>query len=292
MIAAGFTVVAIAVCAAFLVLRRHRQLIARFVRTEATVEKRDRELETARLELVQAEKMKALGTLAAGIAHDFNNLLSVIRMSNQLIPRSRSPKETAEYVAAVEQAVLQGKTVVGSMLGYSRESAANDKPCDVCVLVEEVALLLSREFLSGIELKLDLHRTTQPVRVNKGTLQQALLNLVVNAAEAMKGSGRLTFSVQAVTALPELPEGRFAMRPREAAGYVEIAVVDTGPGIAPEIMDRIFEPFFTTKTAGTRKGTGLGLSLVHTIAGHEGLGLVVHSKLGHGATFYLFIPRD
>jgi len=290
MIVTGFLGVAAAVFAAFGVLRRHRQLITRFVRTEATVEKRDRQLESARLELVQAEKMKALGTLAAGIAHDFNNLLSVIRMSNQLIPRSRSPKETAEYVSAVEQAVLQGKMVVGSMLGYSREAAPDDTPTDVCTSVEEAALLLSKEFLSGVELKLNLDRSTPTVRINKGKLQQALLNLVVNAAEALKGTGRLTLSVIATKALPELPEGRFATRPGTAASYVQIAVADTGPGIPPEILDRIFEPFFTTKTAGTRKGTGLGLSLVHTLANQEGLGLAVHSKPGAGATFHLFIP--
>jgi signal transduction histidine kinase len=115
---------------------------------------------------------------------------------------------------------------------------------------------------------------------------------VVNAAEALKGTGRLTLSVTAIRALPELPEGRFATRPRASASYLQIAVADTGPGIPAEILDRIFEPFFTTKTAGTRKGTGLGLSLVHTVASQEGLGLAVHSKLGEGATFYLFIPTD
>jgi signal transduction histidine kinase len=292
MIVVGFAVVAVAVFAAFVVLRRHRQLITRFVRTEATVEKRDRQLESARLELMQAEKMKALGTLAAGIAHDFNNLLSVIRMSNQLIPRSRSPKETTEYVAAVEQAVLQGKMVVGSMLGYSREAAPDDNPSDICVLVEEAALLLSKEFLSGVELGLNLDRSTPAVRINKGKLQQALLNLVVNAAEALKGSGRLTISVSAIAVLPELPEGRFATRPGPASSYVQIEVADSGPGIPEGILDRIFEPFFTTKTAGTRKGTGLGLSLVHTVANQEGLGLAVRSKPGAGATFYLYIPGN
>ena len=158
-------------------------------------------------------------------------------------------------------------------------------------MVEEAALLLSKEFLSGVELKLDLNRATPPVRVNKGKLQQALLNLVVNASEAMKGSGKLTLSVRPLTILPELAEGRFTVRPNDAAHYVQIAVMDTGPGIPAEILDRIFEPFFTTKTAGTRKGTGLGLSLVHTMAGQEGFGLAVQSKPGAGATFHLFIPE-
>jgi signal transduction histidine kinase len=290
-IAAGAVGVAVAVFAAFLILRRHRQLIARFVRTEATVEKRDRQLEQARLELIQAEKMKALGTLAAGIAHDFNNLLSVIRMSNQLIARARTPQEVKDYVVTVEQAVLQGKTVVGSMLGYSREAPLDDRPTDVGVLVEEVALLLSKEFLSGVELRLELDRTTPPVRVNRGKLQQALLNLVVNAAEAMKGSGRLTLRVSPTARLPDLWHGRFALRPEPGASYVQLTVSDTGPGIAPDILDRIFEPFFTTKTAGTRKGTGLGLSLVHTVAEQEGFGLAVESHPGVGATFHILLPR-
>lgn len=289
-IASGLAAAALAVVSGLVVLRRHRQLVQQFVRTEATVEQRNLQLEQARIELLQADKMKALGTLAAGIAHDFNNLLSVIRMSNQLIPRARSRDEVTEYVDAVEQAVLQGKTVVGSMLGYSRDGSAVACAIDVPQVIRDTSLLLSREFLAGIELRHELRPALPPVHISPGKLQQILLNLIVNAAEAMKGSGTLLLGAQAIDILPADAALRYVVRPRDSPTYIRVSIRDTGPGIPPEILDRIFEPFFTTKSAGTRKGTGLGLSMVHTVAVHAGLGLAVSSQPGHGATFLLFLP--
>jgi signal transduction histidine kinase len=280
----------IAVVSGWVVLRRHRVLIQRFVRTEAIVEKRNHQLELARRELLQADKLKALGTLAAGLAHDFNNLLSVIRMSSQLIPRARSREEVAEYVEAVERAVLQGKALVGSMLGYSREGAPGHQTVDIPALVEQTVLLLSREFLSGVDLRRDLDPTTPVVQLNQGKLHQILLNLLVNASEALQGRGVLQLTVRPLDRLPTHPDLRFAARPRSADRYVEIGVTDSGPGIPPEILDRIFEPFFTTKRAGTRKGTGLGLSMVHSLAVQEGLGLAVSSVPDSGASFHLYLP--
>jgi signal transduction histidine kinase len=177
------------------------------------------------------------------------------------------------------------------MLGYSRESEeSRESPVDVCALVEQTALLLSKEFLNGITLQLRLDRSAAPVWISAGKLQQALLNLVVNAAEALNGAGTLSLAVQSVTEESDLLEARVVTRPRPAGSYVKITIADSGPGIALEIIDRVFEPFFTTKLAGTKKGTGLGLSLVHMVATQEGLGLAVRSQPAKGTVFFLFLP--
>lgn len=270
-------------------LRRHRQLLQEFVQSQAEAQRRTHELAAAKIELLQSQKMRALGTLAAGIAHDFNNLLSVIRMSNKLIGRAtKSDPEVAEEVASIEKAVQRGKHVVGSMLGYSRGQPGDHDQCDLNEAVEETVALLTREFLSGIQLTLALNRQVPRVRIARGRLEQMLLNLVVNAAEAMKGQGKLELAVDCRPAA----DGDFLLRPTPAADLVELRVTDSGPGIPPEILPRIFEPFFTTKSAGVKQGTGLGLSLVYSIAEQDGVGIAVESRPGRGAAFRLFLPTD
>ncbi len=269
-------------------LRRHRLAIRRFLRAEAATAQTNRELDMAKVELMHSQKMQALGTLAAGIAHDFNNLLSVIRMSNQLVERrTANDAEIQEHVADIEQAVLQGKGVVSSMLGYARENGGNDEPVDVNSVVENVVSLLSREFLGGIALILELERETPRVMASRGMLEQILLNLVVNASEAMQGRGKLKIIVQARFSLPD---GEYVLRPRPAHEFVELSVIDSGPGIAPEARDRLFEPFFTTKRTGSKVGTGLGLSLVYSMIQQAEAGLMVKSNPGEGAAFTLLFP--
>ncbi|MSU58844.1 MAG: hypothetical protein EXS35_11880 [Pedosphaera sp.] len=284
----GLAFVAVATVASMLLLRRHRAIVREYLATEALSRQRSRELELATVELAHSQKMRALGTLAAGIAHDFNNLLSVIRMSNKLIARETvGNAEVQDNVADIEQAVLQGKHVVGSMLGYAREPTDDGQSADLDEVVEETVSLLSKEFLSGLALTMELDRHTPPVKIGRGRLEQALLNLLVNASEAMQGQGKLKIVVRPRAACPEV---LLVLRPHAAGSYVELSVTDSGPGIALEIRDRIFEPFFTTKRTGTKAGTGLGLSLVYSIAQQEGLGLKVESEPGEGATFSLFIP--
>jgi signal transduction histidine kinase len=269
-------------------LRRHRQAIASYLAAETRTAQRNRELEMAKVELMHSQKMQALGTLATGIAHDFNNLLSVIRMSNKLIGReTKEHPEIQENVADIEQAVMQGKHVVGSMLGYARTEDETAGPTDVCAVVEETISLLSKEFLSGIALTLELESDAPKVRIGRGRLEQVLLNLIVNASEAMQGKGKLKLALHPRSVLPAKT---YALRPNPAAHYLELSVVDSGPGIAPEVQPRLFEPFFTTKRAGAKAGTGLGLSLVFTIAEQDGLGLSVESEPNKGATFTIVIP--
>jgi signal transduction histidine kinase len=271
-----------------LALRRHRVTIERFFTAESRAAERNRALEAAKIELMHSQKMQALGTLAAGIAHDFNNLLSVIRMSNKLIGReTRVNADIQENVADIEQAVMQGKSVVSSMLGYARAEDDLAGPADVSSMVEETVSLLSKEFLSGITLTLELDREAPKVNVSRGRLEQVLLNLIVNASEAMQGNGKLKITLHRRTAMPARP---YALRPATAENFIEMVVADSGPGIAPENQPRIFEPFFTTKRAATKAGTGLGLSLVYAIAQQDGLGLSVESEPDKGATFTIVIP--
>jgi signal transduction histidine kinase len=279
---------ALAALFAMATLRRHREAISGYLAAETRAAGRNRELEVAKVELMHSQKMQALGTLATGIAHDFNNLLSVIRMSNKLIGReTKNHPEIQENVADIEQAVMQGKNVVGSMLGYARTEDESAGPTDVSAVVEDTVSLLSKEFLSGIALTLELDREAPQVSVGRGRLEQVLLNLVVNASEAMQGKGKLKITLQP---RPTLPAKTYALRPNPAAQYLELSVVDSGPGIAPEVQPRLFEPFFTTKRAGAKAGTGLGLSLVFTIAQQDGLGLSVESEPNRGATFTIVIP--
>ncbi|MEY4916962.1 MAG: hypothetical protein RL616_875, partial [Verrucomicrobiota bacterium] len=282
---AGFCLAALFALAS---LRRHREAIAGYLAAETKTAVRNRELEIAKVELMHSQKMQALGSLATGIAHDFNNLLSVIRMSNKLIGReTKTNADIQENVADIESAVMQGKSVVGSMLGYARTEDTVVGPTDISSVVEETVSLLSKEFLSGIALTLELDRTVPKVSVSRGRLEQILLNLIVNASEAMAGQGKLKIALHLRS---QIPLKRYALRPHAAEKFIELTVVDSGPGIAPENQLRLFEPFFTTKRSGAKAGTGLGLSLVHSIAQQDGLGLAVESETDKGATFTIVVP--
>ena len=282
---AGFCLAALFALAS---LRRHREAIAGYLAAETRAAIRNRELEVAKVELMHSQKMQALGSLATGIAHDFNNLLSVIRMSNKLIGReTKMNADIQENVADIEHAVMQGKNVVGSMLGYARTEDRVAGPVDLSGVVEETVSLLSKEFLSGITLTLELERDVPKVNVSRGRLEQVLLNLIVNASEAMSGRGKLKITLHQ---RHRIPTRRYALRPHDAEQFLELTVADSGPGIAPENQLRLFEPFFTTKRSGAKAGTGLGLSLVHAIAEQDGLGLSVESAPEQGATFTIVVP--
>ena len=285
---AASILLAVALLAA--VFQRHHRLIAAYEEIETTAATRGRALAAAQVEIFHSHKMRALGTLAAGIAHDFNNLLSVIRMANKSIARQAPPDpEIAADLADIEQTVLQGKTIVQSMLGYSRVAAANQPAGPVAEVVRDTLNLLSKPFLAGIEVKLELEGDAVAAAVSSARLGQMLLNLVVNAAEALAGKGRLRVALE--TAARENYDGCL-LRPRPAARYLELLVEDSGPGIPRDVRERIFEPFFTTKHTGANRGTGLGLSVVYTLAQQEGIGIHLESAPGRGTAFRLILPRE
>lgn len=271
---------------AFYSLRYHRRLIAAYAEVEATAAGNLRELKAAQSHLLHSEKMKALGTLAAGIAHDFNNLLSIIRMAGQLVQRELRPAGNAKQnLEDIEQAAVQGKNIVRSILGYSRQTSDPAQSYSVTDVVGETLAMLSRQFLSGIVLTLELTPETPAACGDKSRLEQILLNLIVNAAEAMQGQGKLTLIVR-----PRTDGGARILPPRPAAEYVELVVRDFGPGIPPDVLPRIFEPFFSTKQSSIQRGTGLGLTTVYNIAQQDGLGLDVETASGKGTSFRVLIP--
>jgi signal transduction histidine kinase len=276
----------LAIGAGVFVFFHQRRTLAAYADAESLAAQQQEKLAQAQDALFQSRKMEALGTLAAGVAHDFNNLLSIIRMSNQLVKRAVKPDGvTKENVEAIEQAVQQGKTIVNSMLGYSRRPADVIEEFSAANVVGDTVGLLSRQFLSGLILNVQIDLDTPAIVGSATRLEQVMLNLIVNASEAMNGSGTLTVLGRRVadpkTAL---------LQPAPAREYVELVVSDSGPGIPPAIIVRIFEPFFTTKTVGAQRGTGLGLSMVYAIARDEGWGLDVASVEGKGTTFRIVLP--
>jgi signal transduction histidine kinase len=281
------TALALGVAIGLYTLRYHQRMMHSYEEVESIAAERNRALDLAQADLFHSQKMRALGTLATGIAHDFNNLLSIIRMGNNfLLRRDICAEEKAESGQAVERAVDQGKNIVRSMLGYSREPAGADESYSVPDLVNEAGLLLNQQFLSGITLTLELNSQLPLVTGRRSRMQQILLNLLVNATEAMNGHGRLRIAASATNS----PRGEFVLRPGPAARYIELVIEDTGPGIDPHIRDRVFEPFFSTKPRGASSGTGLGLSLVHSLAEQEKIGISLESVFGRGTKFTLWIP--
>jgi signal transduction histidine kinase len=281
------TALALGVAIGLYTLRYHQRMMHSYESVESLATERNQALHAAQAELLHSQKMRALGTLAAGIAHDFNNLLSVIRMGNNFLRRRDiSVEEKVESGQAVERAVEQGKQIVRSMLGYSREPSEENESYSVVDLVNEAGLLLNQQFLRAVTLTLELNRDLPLVTGKRSRLQQILLNLVVNASEAMNGQGRLRIA----TRLLNSAGGEFVLRPGRAPRYIELVIEDTGPGIDPQIQDRVFEPFFSTKPRGASSGTGLGLSLVHSLAQQEKIGIRMESAPGRGTVFTLCIP--
>ena len=236
-----------------------------------------------REQLFQAQKMETLGTLAGGIAHDFNNLLSVMLGATGLL-RINLPKASEEYesVVSIEQAARRGAELVEQLMDLARREPPRAEPVDLNRVVEETVGLLRRTFPGGIEIVTHLAPHLRAVRGDPGQLQQVLMNLGLNAREAMGEAGMLTIATENVR-----PGGDGSFDDGREPG-VAMTVADTGCGIPPREQQRVFEPFVTTKAA--EGGTGLGLSTAYAIVkGHEGR-ITVDSTPGQGTTFRIVLP--
>jgi signal transduction histidine kinase len=272
---------------AFLAYRRHRELALSYAQVEKQVAERTRELEMANQELLQSQKMRALGTLAAGIAHDFNNILSIVKGSAQIIEDNLGdPEKIRTRADRIKTVVNQGSAVVQAMLGFSRGSDEILEDCEINPVVDNTLKLLGDRFLREVELRFDRTPTLPRVRASQSLVQQILLNFIFNAAESMNGRKRVIITTSQAGLLP----ARMALSPATAPAYVAVEVRDFGCGIAPEHMPRVFEPFFTTKALSTRRGTGLGLSIVYELAKKMEAGLALESSVGQGSVFSLFLP--
>jgi len=275
-------------CLAWLAVNRHLRLLRSYAEVEKIVAQRTKELERANQELLHGQKMRAMGTLAAGIAHDFNSILSIIKGSAQIIEANLDNREKIRTrVDRIKTMVEQGSGIVKAMLGFTR-AGQEEKLCDVNQLVSETQKLLGDQFQHEITLRLDLASSLPRVRGVGELIQQMLLNLLLNAADAIGGHGQIVLG----TGLLEQAPSNLMLPPAARPPLAYISVQDQGSGIAPEVLPRIFEPFFTTKAFSTRRGTGLGLSMVYEIAKEMGYGLMVESAPGNGSTFTILIPTE
>jgi signal transduction histidine kinase len=235
-------------------------------------------------ELRQAQKMESLGTLAAGIAHDFNNILNIVQGYAYVLRDSKIADElVTESVSAILDSTTRGATIVQQLLTLARKTEPKFELVNIDDLIEELAQLFGKSSPRSIEIKLELSRQMPPVWVDRNQIFQALLNLCLNARDAMPTGGMLTLTTALVNhnTVPSSEE-------ITAEQYVRIDVDDTGEGIDEKVLSRIFEPFFTTKGAG--RGTGLGLAVVYGILQHHKGFIQVKSKPGAGTSFQIYLP--
>ncbi len=235
----------------------------------------------------QAQKMEAVGRLAGGVAHDFNNLLMVISGYTEVIlSKLGTDHPLQENVGAIQQAADRATTLTRQLLAFSRKQLLELKVVDVNAIVEDMERLLRPLIGETVELTTSLTPEAGHTRADAGQLEQVLMNLVVNAKDAMPNGGKLMIQTQDVAVDENHRRGQALIRPGK---YVMLSVSDTGMGMDKETQSRIFEPFFTTKEKG--KGTGLGLSTVYGIVKQSGGYVMVQSESGHGTTFNIYLPR-
>jgi PAS domain S-box-containing protein len=235
--------------------------------------------------LRQSQKMEAIGQLTGGVAHDFNNLLTIIRSATDFLRRRELPEERRRrYVDAISDTVERASKLTAQLLAFARRQPLKPQIFNVGSQVEGVAQLV-RPLVGGrIEIVVEIDNADCFTVADIAQFETALINLAINARDAMDSEGRLTIAVRKVEGIPSL-------RAQSARGgdYVAISVADTGSGIAPENIDAIFEPFFTTKEVG--KGTGLGLSQAFGFAKQSEGDIAVTSTHGQGATFTIYLPQ-
>jgi PAS domain S-box-containing protein len=242
--------------------------------------------ESLQKQLQHAQKMEAIGTLAGGMAHEFNNILAVIQGYSDLLIIEMEPQDPwTDYAKNIRASCQRAATLTQSMLTFARLDSGEKVPVKVNQLIERVQELLQQTLAPEMDFEVELHSGLPFVMADPVRLEQVLLNLAVNARDAMPSGGRLRFR----TCLSELDNEFCLTHPWAKPGrYVEINVEDTGTGMSPEVLPRIFEPFFTTKEPG--KGTGLGLSVAYSIVkNHEGH-ILAESQMGQGSCFRIFLP--
>jgi signal transduction histidine kinase len=258
-----------------------------FDRMRKALQKNEVEKQQLEDQLRQSQKMEALGRLAGGVAHDFNNLLTVIKGHSELITDRVS---LADPVSAsgdqIRKAADRAATLTRQMLAFSRRQALQPKVLNLNVLVEDIGKLLKRLIPEDIEVIFRAEESLGRVKADASQLEQVLLNLTLNARDAMPQGGQLTIETQNVTVDAELARIRPSV---ESGEYVQLAVTDTGTGMDAETKAHIFEPFFTTKESG--KGTGLGLATVYGVVKQTGGFIFVDTELGVGSRFEIYLPR-
>ena len=239
-----------------------------------------REREKAEEALRQSQKMEAMGQLTGGVAHDFNNLLMVASSGLDLLERTTDPARRDRLRQGIRQAIDRGASLTQQLLAFSRRTPLKPEVVDIGHRLAGMHALLDRSLREDVTVEIDLEPDLWRVEVDASQLEVAVLNIAINARDAMPDGGQITIEGR------NEPSGR----PDGTGDMVRLSIRDTGVGVAPEVLSRLFEPFFTTKAVG--KGTGLGLSQVYGFARASGGEAGVESVLGQGTTIWLRIPRS
>ncbi len=233
--------------------------------------------------LHQAQQLQAIGQLTGGVAHDFNNLLMIVSGSVQRLRRHIKDEKQIHLLDAITTATQRGESLTRQLLTFSRRQTLQPSVIDLAERLPEIKDMLSRSLRGDIEIRVGVPRRPCTVKVDPSEFELALLNLAVNARDAMPSGGTLT-----ITAKPVVLRGK-ASEEGLAGDFVAIRVADTGSGIPADVLPRVFEPFFTTKDVG--KGTGLGLSQVYGFARQSGGAATIASSARRGTVVTLFLPR-
>jgi two-component system cell cycle sensor histidine kinase/response regulator CckA len=237
-------------------------------------------------QLRQSQKLEAVGRLAGGIAHDFNNILSVVLSYSEALLDTIAPGAVREDVEQIRNAGRRGAALTRQLLMFNRRQVVEPRVLDLNEILADMARMLQRLLRADIELVVRAGPELGPIVADQGSIEQVVMNLVVNAGDAMPAGGRLALTTENV----ELGSRYAADHPGVGAGrYIRLEVADTGTGMDRATMARIFEPFFTTKERG--RGTGLGLSVVFGIVQQSGGHIRVDSEPGRGTTFRVYLPR-
>jgi signal transduction histidine kinase/ActR/RegA family two-component response regulator len=263
-----------------MVTERTQELAAANERLRAEIDAR----EQAQSALLQAQKMEAMGQLTGGVAHDFNNLLTAISGSLALLEPRIADENSLRLLRTAQQGTFRGAQLTESLLAFARKQRLDPIPADLNAVIVEITEILRRSIGPSIEIRHALAAELWLVLIDIGQVETALLNIAINARDAMPGGGTILIETANIDA-------RSGQMPKEMADRdcVLVTVRDTGTGMSPEIKERAFEPFFTTKEVG--KGTGLGLSMVFGVISQSGGTVRIDSRVGEGTTVQIFLPR-
>ena len=263
-------------------IREDGRLIGFAKITRDITERREASLKLERMQkqLAESQKLDALGQLTGGVAHDFNNLLMVIGGSAQILKKYADDEKARRAVEAIESAARRGAALTSQLLTFARRQNVNPQTIRLSERINAVREVLDMGVGGTIQLAIEVKDDVWAIKVDVSELETALVNLVINARDAMPAGGAIRISAENVRLNDEAHTGDF----------VAIRVSDTGAGIPPDVLQKVFEPFFTTKPVG--KGTGLGLSQVHGFAYQAGGLVALASELGEGTTVTISLPRD